>query len=130
MEEPRVPCPTRSRPRVTRVETEWPRMTIDTLKDCNKKVLARMAKDQGIVGWHAMRKDQLIRALTPQASAALKKDGAKPAPEKAMAVAQAKRPVPAPARILPVPPPRALEHACVKDRIIVMVRDPYWLHAH
>jgi hypothetical protein len=87
-----------------------------------------MAKDQGIVGWHAMRKDQLIRALTPQASAALKKDGAKPAPEKSMAVAQAKRP--APARILPVPPPRALEHACVKDRIIVMVRDPYWLHAH
>ena len=105
-------------------------MTIDTLKDCNKKVLARMAKDQGIVGWHAMRKDQLIRALTPQGSAALKKDGAKPAPEKSMAIAQAKRPTPAPARILPVPPPRALEHACVKDRIIVMVRDPYWLHAH
>jgi len=103
-------------------------MTIDTLKDCNKKVLARMAKDQGIVGWHAMRKDQLIRALTPQASGALKKEGAKPVPEKSMAVAQAKRP--APARILPVPPPRALEHACVKDRIIVMVRDPYWLHAH
>ena len=43
-------------------ETEWPRMTVDSLKDCNKKVLARMAKDQGIVGWHAMRKDQLIRA--------------------------------------------------------------------
>ena len=39
-------------------------MTVDSLKDCNKKVLARMAKDQGIVGWHAMRKDQLIRALT------------------------------------------------------------------
>ena len=48
-----------------RAETEWPRMTVDSLKDCNKKVLARMAKDQGIVGWHAMRKDQLIRALTP-----------------------------------------------------------------
>ena len=47
------------------METEWPRMTVDSLKDCNKKVLARMAKDQGIVGWHAMRKDQLIRALTP-----------------------------------------------------------------
>ena len=38
-------------------------MTVDTLKDCNKKVLAQMAKDQGIAGWHAMRKDQLIRAL-------------------------------------------------------------------
>ena len=39
-------------------------MTVDTLKDCNKKVLAQMAKDQGIAGWHAMRKDQLIRALS------------------------------------------------------------------
>ena len=26
--------------------------------------------------------------------------------------------------------PRPLEHACVKDRIIVMVRDPFWLHAY
>ncbi len=32
-------------------------MTVDTLKDCNKKDLAKMAKDRGIVGWHAMRKD-------------------------------------------------------------------------
>ena len=39
-------------------------MTADTLKDYNKKNLAQMAKEQGISGWHAMRKDQLIRALT------------------------------------------------------------------
>jgi len=26
--------------------------------------------------------------------------------------------------------PRALDHACVKARIITMVRDPYWLHSH
>ena len=51
-------------------------MTVETLKDCNKKVLARMAKDQGIVGWHAMRKDQLIRALTPTITPA-RKDGAR-----------------------------------------------------
>ena len=51
-----------------RMETEWPRMTVDSLKDCNKKFLAQMAKDQGIVGWHAMRKDQLIRALSPPAA--------------------------------------------------------------
>src|SRR6516165_9942413 len=43
---------------------EWHRMTADALKDCNKKHLAQMAKEQGISGWHAMRKDQLIRALT------------------------------------------------------------------
>ena len=35
------------------METEWPRMTVDSLKDCNKKFLVQMAKDQGIVGWHA-----------------------------------------------------------------------------
>ena len=106
-------------------------MTVDSLKDCNKKVLARMAKDQGIVGWHAMRKDQLIRALTPPA-VSLKKDGAKATPEKAMALSPSRRPMPvaAIAKPIAVAPPRALDHACVKDRIIAMVRDPYWLHVY
>ena len=39
-------------------------MTVDALKDCNKRDLAQLAKEQGITGWHAMRKDQLIRALS------------------------------------------------------------------
>ena len=47
---------------------EWFRMTADALKDCNKKHLAQMAKERGISGWHAMRKDQLIRALTVRAA--------------------------------------------------------------
>src|SRR5436190_420740 len=68
-DDPRVPCPIRARRTRCGWETEWPRMTVDTLKDCNKKFLAQMAKDQGIVGWHAMRKDQLIRALTIPPSA-------------------------------------------------------------
>ncbi len=38
-------------------------MTADALNDCNKRHLAQLAKDKGISGWHAMRKDQLIRAL-------------------------------------------------------------------
>ncbi len=58
-------------------------MTVETLKDCNKKVLARMAKDQGIVGWHSMRKDQLIRALTPSTPTAIgKKPKSKTMPPK------------------------------------------------
>ena len=106
-------------------------MTVDSLKDCNKKVLARMAKDQGIVGWHAMRKDQLIRALMPS-TPLLKKDALKPTPEKSMATSPLKRPVSiaSSVKMLPTAPPRALDHACVKDRIIAMVRDPYWLHAY
>jgi len=106
-------------------------MTVDTFKDCNKKSLAQMAKDQGIVGWHAMRKDQLIRALTVP-RVAPKKGSAKAAPAKAPAEpsGSSRRAVPAVAKPLTVVPPRSLDHACVKDRIIVMVRDPYWLHAY
>ncbi len=111
-------------------------MTVDSLKDCNKKYLAQMAKDQGIVGWHAMRKDQLIRALTLPALASKKESGKTSAAAKAAAPADppasARRLASpsAPLQALTVMLPRALDHACVKDRIIVMVRDPYWLHAY
>jgi uncharacterized protein len=105
-------------------------MTVDSLKDCNKKVLARMAKDQGIVGWHAMRKDQLIRALAPT-PATLKKDAARPSPEKPTAKPAAARSTPPTVIAKPLPlPPQALGHDHVKDRIIAMVRDPYWLHTY
>jgi hypothetical protein len=107
-------------------------MTVETLKDRNKKSLAQMAKDQGIVGWHAMRKDQLIRALSVPPAAA-KKAAAKAKAAKAAApesASSARRQAPPPARPLTIVPPKSLDHACVKDRIIIMVRDPYWLHAY
>jgi uncharacterized protein len=105
-------------------------MTVDSLKDCNKKVLARMAKDQGIVGWHAMRKDQLIRALTPT-PATLKKDATRPSPEKPTAKPASARATPPSAIAKPLPvPSQALGHGFMKDRIIAMVRDPYWLHTY
>ncbi len=44
--------------------SEWHRMTAEALKECNKRHLAQLAKEKGITGWHAMRKDQLIRALS------------------------------------------------------------------
>lgn len=116
-------------------------MTVDTLKDCNKKHLSQMAKERGIVGWHAMRKDQLIRALTavrPTPPARPKADRSASRTSKAAkrssssasdaASTSARRP-PAP----PSPssaPPSTLDHASQKDRIIVLARDPYWLHAH
>src|SRR5258708_37060218 len=110
------------------METEWPSMTVDSLKDCNKKVLARMAKEQGVVGWHAMRKDQLIRPLTPTSA---KKVAAKAVVKPA---ANPRRPSPSPNGAQPKPltvaPPRPPEHARVKHRILVLVRDPYWLHPY
>ena len=45
-------------------------MNAEALNDRNKKQLAQLAKEKGITGWHAMRKDQLIRALSKSRSAA------------------------------------------------------------
>jgi hypothetical protein len=112
-------------------------MTVETLKDCTKKTLARLAKDKGISGWHAMRKDQLIRALAPTGNGskarAMVAAGAKPKPRPR--VEGKKKPVPASnpttqdQAVVPTPA-RVLDHGCVKDRIISVVRDPYWLHTH
>jgi hypothetical protein len=123
-------------------------MTVETLKDCNKKILARMAKEQGVAGWHAMRKDQLIRALTPASAGSKKSAASQKATGKSESKAAEKPrrkaggvvhdvPIPParpvvnpPSRILAPIPPKALDHGCVKDRVITMVRDPFWLHVH
>ena len=33
-------------------------------------------------------------------------------------------------RLTPAPPEHTLDHACQKDRIIVLTRDSYWIHAY
>lgn len=45
------------------------RMTSASLKAKPVRDLARLAKQHGVAGWHAMRKDQLIRALVRKARA-------------------------------------------------------------
>ncbi|MFM9024714.1 MAG: Rho termination factor N-terminal domain-containing protein, partial [Planctomycetaceae bacterium] len=42
-------------------------MTTASLRDKPVRDLARLAKRQGVAGWHAMRKDELIRALVRKA---------------------------------------------------------------
>lgn len=135
-------------------------MTVDAFKDCNKKYLAQLAKEQGIIGWHAMRKDQLIKALSvarPSASrskSSTKAGAAQPAGSKRSKPARANTAlanghsgnghhgnghngnsrgnghsvplVTAPATTLV----HALDHAHQKDRIVVLCRDSYWLHAY
>ena len=44
-------------------------MTAASLKEKPVRDLARLAKQHGVAGWHAMRKDQLIRALVRKARA-------------------------------------------------------------
>lgn len=116
-------------------------MTAESLKEMNKRRLAQIAKEQGVAGWHAMRKDQLIRSLTAPRSGV--KNGAvkprlatKPAVRSRADQARDRGPAgtrrlrdskSAPATILPV---QTLDHGCVKDRIIVLTRDSFWLHAY
>jgi hypothetical protein len=126
-------------------------MTPAALKSQSHKDLAQMAKQGGVRGWHSMRKDQLVKALlsttkSKSATSAAKKIAA-PA-RRSGAVKTASR---APAR--KVTTARAQRHIgqvkaklerfknlasdkaktnghAIKERIIVMVRDPYWLHAY
>ncbi len=183
-------------------------MTVESLKECNKKILVQMAKDQGVVGWHAMRKDQLIRALAPVPTNGRKRvgDASTTAPTPTQTTATANGSAAKSARsskpeangsaaigvakavagrskgsattsasidaavggdsashanngkqtaaangvklngtngstrrpdrngedgkpLAPLPP-RSLDHSCVKDRLVVIVRDPYWLQAY
>ncbi|GAA4424274.1 DUF4912 domain-containing protein [Bremerella cremea] len=148
-------------------------ITAASLKEYTAKDLAQMAKRRGVTGWHAMRKDELVKALikaakasTPTAkskspvakSTAAKPKKAKPAP----AVAKAKKaPVEKPKPAAPVAKKRATKAKPVKksdpkvvesirnlheqrqaaknlatsspeqtgpDRLVLMVRDSYWLH--
>jgi len=116
-------------------------MTADALKDYNKRRLAQLAKEKGITGWHAMRKDQLIRALSLPRSAPSKSNKHRRSPTSVVARRKKSGPVASspPARRAtpagsqhprPITPIQTLDHACQKDRIIVLTRDSYWLHAY
>lgn len=124
-------------------------ITAASLRERSSKDLAQMAKKHGVAGWHSMRKEQLIRALLQTA----RKKSAKPQPElprpeRTELVAE-----------IPAPPksktnPRVLEkiredhvrreafrdlaartsdvkkRSSGKDRMILLVRDAYWLHVY
>ncbi len=127
-------------------------MSSDRLRTRTKKELAALAKRKGVTGWHAMTKDELIAALVAvERNGHIKKPAKakKPAIRKAAAarIAQADGTtleeeverskfdigtphVGVPTRDLSSRLPRDLPSGYGKDRIIVMVRDPYWLHAY
>ena len=122
------------------------------LKTRTARDLATMAKKKKIAGWHSMRKDELIRALVKQAKAATAKrakSNGKATPAKrstpaASSAAAAKKPARSPSvqrRLNHIKTRLAVskdlafksvaeENGHVKDRLVVMVRDPYWLHAY
>jgi hypothetical protein len=129
-------------------------MTTASLKEKPVRDLARLAKQHGVQGWHAMRKDQLIRALVRKAKAAVipaaaRRSAARPgqlgprpprdaaavtavaAPrdlEVARRIAEAQERL-ARAKNLSSRPEGGKGARAVRDRMVLMVRGPYWMHA-
>lgn len=139
-------------------------MTAETLSNYSAKDLAQMAKRRGVHGWHAMRKDQLVRALVRLARKAAEGRGAaSTASRRSAAAASPRRKTLAPSNGAAakhrngVTPRRLLDvknklHQYKdlgqasgrptngaagrgkphppRDRLVVMVRGPFWLHAY
>ena len=126
-------------------------MNMEKLRTRTRKALAELARQRGIPGWHAMRKDQLIKAL------AAKQNGVKSS-SKARSSRRATPLQQSPLRnhqnhvshglspsefhksdigfrstsskSQPRVGPRDLPNGYARDRIVLMIRDPYWLHAY
>jgi hypothetical protein len=111
-------------------------MTRDPLHARTKKELATLARQRGIPGWHGMRKDELITALQTRDRKNRKKSIApvqKAAARNTSAeeqVESSKYDVGVPTRELSPRLPKDLPGSYGKDRIVLMVRDPYWLHCY
>lgn len=132
-------------------------MKREQLQTQSKAALIELARKRGIAGWHGMRKDELVEALLTKApaprtrkpaaappsrvAAPVKATSARPRPQAAAArdtsssapaepAPRGKQDAGAPPRDLSAKVPRDLPAGYGKDRIVVMVRDPYWLHAY
>ena len=126
-------------------------MTTATLRSYTAKDLAQMARERGVLGWHSMRKEELIRALLvaarkrTTAGSAVRHAGIGPPAHGPHAggtnangangasqnrkIAQMHDKL-ARIRSLAAVPTADGEAASRSDRLVVMVRDPYWLHAY
>ncbi len=128
-------------------------MTTSTLQKYTCKDLAKMARQQGVSGWHAMRKEQLIRALLTAAKTKSKRE-----PSNGSAAYKNGSPQREPGQTsTPQTVGSKVQQRMryyrskmeevknlsmsaavgdgsrqreIRDRLVVMVRDPYWLHAY
>jgi len=116
-------------------------MTPTTLRSYTAKDLAQLARQNGVLGWHSMRKEELIRALVRLSHnrTPLNKDGDVPAvqqtnPQVRRKLEQLRRKLQSGKSLAAHDPSAAhpsgrSDRSPSKDRLVVMVRDPYWLHA-
>jgi hypothetical protein len=106
-----------------------------------------MARQNGVSGWHSMRKEELIRSLVKLArkrvltnssekhassatetESAGRRPGPKTDPQTLRRISQLQRKL-ATIKNLASPAQGSSRPASQRDRLVVMVRDPYWLHA-
>src|SRR5216684_6855 len=116
-------------------------MKSSQLQSRSKKQLAELARKRGIAGWYDLTKEELVDALAPvprrkakkPARARAQRSAARDTSHVATAEEQAERSkydVGVPTRDLSAKVPKDLPAGYGKDRIVVMVRDPYWLHCY
>ncbi len=127
--------------------------TTTTLRTYTCKDLAQMAKKEGVSGWHSMRKEELVRALTNAARRSKRQE------EKGVGVGTSNGRAPnraaTPPSLSPTQSPtqrrakariealrlrlaelknvatmEASSKVAKTDRVVLMVRDAYWLQAH
>jgi len=130
-------------------------MTAATLRSHTAKDLAQMARQNGVAGWHSMRKEELILALSrlsrkraavakngkgvsltnrknlnglPDKSRNGEKQSHLPNPKIRRKIDQLNRRL-ATIKNLASNISKADSSKKREDRLVVMVRDPYWLHA-
>jgi hypothetical protein len=117
-------------------------MTRDQFQDWTKQKLIELARREGIPGWHDMRKDELVQALRKHAARVRRRKAHKVPVQRAAArntsgspsaeeqVESSKYDMGVPTRDLSAKVPKDLPAGYGKDRIVAMVRDPYWLHCY
>jgi len=131
-------------------------ITAASLKEYTAKELAQMAKKQGVAGWHSMRKDELVKALVKAGKGSKPKSATRSA--KKVSKSEIQNKASKPARSTTVAKKQSTKSKPKKsdtkvlqsiksiheqklaqkdlgavtadgDRLVLMVRDSYWIHA-
>ncbi len=115
-------------------------MTAAALRSRTAKDLAQLARQNGVSGWHSMRKEELVnelvrlarkRTLTknvPNGTPTANGNGRKTNPRVQQKIDQLRRKM-ANAKNLALSSSEQGADTTAEERLVVMVRDPYWLHA-
>ena len=108
------------------------------LRTYTAKQLGQLAKRNGIRGWHSMRKDELVKALAGLEGIEASTFHRVARDQRGPQTQKPPRPKPLNRQIrklhsrleqvkhIDTPSANSVE----RDRLVVMVRDPYWLHAY